>query len=68
MLAEPLPKIVRILAADFSAFVRSGSLSFDSAKTYENPAGGTACRNTDEFPVPVTAALIGRFLAVSENV
>ena len=31
----------------------------------ESPNGnlvhGTTCQNTDEFPVPVTAALIGRF-------
>jgi hypothetical protein len=28
-------------------------------KTYGNQVRGTACRNTDEFPVPVREALIG---------
>src|ERR1700676_5416704 len=58
-----MAKKVRILPPISARFVRSGSVSFDSAKTYENPVRGTACRNTDEFPVPVTAALIGPFLA-----
>jgi hypothetical protein len=44
-------------------FVRSRSLRRHSAKSYENPAHGTASRNTDDFPVPVTAALIGGFSA-----
>jgi hypothetical protein len=48
-------------------FVRSGSLSLDSAKTYENPVRRTACRKTDEFSVPVTAALIGGLMAIPEK-
>jgi transposase len=39
----------------------------DSAKTEGNPARGTAYRKTDDFPVPVTAALIGRFVAFPKN-
>jgi hypothetical protein len=34
------------------------SIVADSAKTYGNLALETACRNTDEFPEPDTAALI----------
>jgi hypothetical protein len=38
----------------------------------ESPNGnlvrGSACRNTDEFLVPVTAALIGRFSPFTEKV
>jgi hypothetical protein len=45
--------------AEFSA-LPSRSLSPDSAKTCGNPVRRTARRKTDEFPVPVTAALIGR--------
>jgi hypothetical protein len=54
---------VRILSPISHRFVRSRSPRPDSAKTYENPVRGAACRNTDEFPVPVTAALIGRLIA-----
>jgi len=42
----------RILPPISGRFIRSRSLRTDSAKTYENPARGTACRNTDEFPGP----------------
>jgi hypothetical protein len=58
---------VRILTPISGRFTRSRRLSLDSAKTYEYPARGTACRNTDEFPLPVTAALIGRFTAIPEK-
>lgn len=47
-------------AADSRALYPRHSLRPDSAKTSENPARGAACRNTDEFPVPASAALIGR--------
>jgi hypothetical protein len=59
---------VRIVPPISARVVRSRRLSLDSAKTYEYPARGTVCRNTDEFPVPVTAALIGRFVTIPENV
>jgi hypothetical protein len=54
-----LAENVRILPPISAHFVRSHRLRPDSAKTYGNLVHGTACRNTDEFPVPVTAALIG---------
>ena len=40
----------------------------DSAKTYGNLVHRTACRKTDEFPVPAWAVLIGRLRFPSENV
>jgi hypothetical protein len=46
-------------AADFRRLAHSCSLGPHSAKTYGNLVRGTACRNTDEFPVPVREALIG---------
>jgi len=58
---------VRILPPISARFVRSRSLRPHSAKTYENPAHGTACRKTVEFPVPVTAALIGGFNGIAGN-
>jgi hypothetical protein len=57
------PKNVRILPSICGRFVYSRSPRPDSAKRYENPARRTACRNTDEFPVPITAALIGGLMA-----
>jgi hypothetical protein len=60
-LIRPFPKNVRILPPISGRFIRSRSPRPDSAKTYGNPVHGTACRNTDEFPVPVAAALIGGF-------
>jgi len=55
-------------AADFSAICPLRQREPDSAKTYENPGRETACRKMDEFPVPVTPALIGRFFGVRRNV
>jgi hypothetical protein len=65
--AEPPTKNVRILPPISRLFVRSRSLRPDSVKTYENPARGVACRNTDELPAPVSAALIGRLTPLLEN-
>jgi hypothetical protein len=59
--------MVRILPPISARFVRSRSPRPDSAKTYGNLVLETACRNTDEFPVPVTAALIGRLTGIAEN-
>jgi hypothetical protein len=39
----------------------------DSAKTYGNLVRRTMFRKTDEFPVPVTAALIGDLMAFPKN-
>jgi hypothetical protein len=59
----PHAENVRILLRISGRFIRTHSLRPHSAKTYENPVRGTACRNTDEFPVPVAAALIDGFSA-----
>jgi len=59
-------KNVRILPTISARFVRSSSLSPHSAKTYENPVRETACRKTDEFPVPARATLIGWFTTPSQ--
>src|ERR1700676_1499669 len=45
------PKNVRILPPISERLIRSRSPRPHSAKTYENPAHGTACRNTCECPV-----------------
>jgi|SRR5580704_14145538 hypothetical protein len=42
-------------------------IATDSAETYENPARGTACRKTCEFPVRAKASLIGRLMTITEN-
>jgi hypothetical protein len=55
--------MVRILPPISERLIRAHSLRPLSAKTHENPARRIACRNTYEFPVPVTAAIIGRFSA-----
>jgi hypothetical protein len=51
---------VRILPSISGRFVRAHRLRPDSAKTYGNPVRRTTCQKTDEFPVAVTAALVGR--------
>jgi hypothetical protein len=61
------PENVRILPPISERFVRSRRLRPHSAKTYGNPVHGTACRKTDEFPVPIPAALIGRLMAFPKN-
>jgi hypothetical protein len=43
------PKIVRFLPPISGRLIRTRSLRPDSAKTYEIPARGTACRKTHEF-------------------
>jgi hypothetical protein len=58
------PKDVRILPPIFRSRDRRHS---DSHKTYGNPEHGTACRKTDDFPGPVTAALNGRLMAFREK-
>jgi hypothetical protein len=39
----------------------------DSGKRHGNPARGTACRNTDEFPVPELPSFIGGLMALSKK-
>src|SRR5580704_4258215 len=63
----PCEKNVRFLPSGSGRFIRFRRLRLDSAKRYENPARKSACRNTDEFPVSVTAALMGRFVTPTEN-
>jgi hypothetical protein len=58
---------VRILPPLSARFVRSRSSRPHSAKTYENPARGTACRITDEFTWPATTAFIGGLMAFPQN-
>jgi hypothetical protein len=48
-------------------FIRSRRPKPHSAKTYGNATHGAACRNTDELPVPVATALIGRFVPFAEK-
>jgi hypothetical protein len=60
-------KNVRILPPISGRFVRSQAEAHISAKTYENPARGTACQKTDEFSAPVTAAIIGRLMACPQK-
>jgi hypothetical protein len=51
----------------FRRFDRRHLITADSAKTYGNPAPGTACQNSDGFPVPAREALIGGLMALPEN-
>jgi hypothetical protein len=46
------------------AFRPLSPLRPDSVKTYGNLARGTARRNTDGFPEPAEASLIGRLMAI----
>jgi hypothetical protein len=46
----------------------AGAITPDSDKTNGNQRRGTACRNTDEFPVSVAPAIIGGFAATAEYV
>jgi hypothetical protein len=59
------PRNVRILPPISKRFDRSRSPRPDFAKTYGCPAHRTPCRNTDEFPGPGPAALIGPFNATN---
>jgi hypothetical protein len=52
---------------DGGRFSRSYHLRPDSAKSYGNSVRRITYRNTDEFSVLVTAALIGRFTAFPEK-
>jgi hypothetical protein len=52
-------KIVGFLTSLFRCFDRRHPMAPDSAKTYGNPARGTVCRNTDDFPVRTGASVIG---------
>jgi hypothetical protein len=54
-------------AADLRQFDPLSPLEAAFRQNVCNPARGTARRNTDEFPVPVTAALIGRLPAFPEK-
>jgi hypothetical protein len=60
-------KNVRILPSISGRFDRSRRLRPDSAKTRENPVHEKTRHKTDEYPVPVTAALIGGFSGVREK-
>jgi hypothetical protein len=62
-----MPKNVRFLPPISGRLIRSRGPRPDSAKTYGNPVRRTACRKTDEFPVPVTATLIGGLTLISAN-
>ena len=62
------PKNVRLTPQISGHFVRHRRSKPDSAKSYGNPVRGTTCRNTDGFPVSARASLIGRFVALAENV
>ena len=64
---EAISSNVRFMPPISGRFVRSHRLRPDSAKTYGDLVLETACRKTDEFPVPVTAALIGPFLTRSQK-
>jgi hypothetical protein len=66
--ADEPPKKVRILPPVSGRFDRSRRSRLDSAKTFRNLVLETACRKTDEFPVPVRAALIGGLMAIPEKV
>jgi hypothetical protein len=46
-------------------FDRRHTITADSQKANGNSVRKTACRKTDEFPVPATAALIGAFFGAS---
>jgi hypothetical protein len=61
------PKTVGFLPPFSGRLIRSRSPRPDSVKTYGNLVHGTAYRNTDEFPMPVTAARIGRLMALPER-
>jgi hypothetical protein len=66
-LFKRFPKKVRFTPRPELIFLIGRRAGRDSGITYEFPARGRQCRNTDEFPVPVTAALIGRLMAFLEN-
>jgi hypothetical protein len=55
------PEIVRLTPPISGGLIRARGLRPDSAQTNGNLVDGTTCRNTDEFPVLATAALIGPF-------
>jgi hypothetical protein len=58
---QAVTTIVRFLPPISGRLIRSRRLRPDSDKTYGNPVRRTACQKADEFPVPASAALIGRF-------
>jgi hypothetical protein len=55
-----LSKNVRILLPISGRLIHSRSPRPDSAKMHGNSVRRIAYRKTDEFPVPVTVAVIGR--------
>jgi hypothetical protein len=59
--------MVGFLASLLRRFDRRHTIAPDSAKTYGNLVHGTACRNTDDFPGPAEASLIGRLMAFLEK-
>ena len=63
---EPRKKF-RISPSAGGHFARLGRLRSGSAKTYGNPARGTASRKTCDVLVPSRASLIGRFSAFPEK-
>jgi hypothetical protein len=60
-------KNVRFTPHSEESFLIGRRARRDSAITYEFPAPRTVCQKTDEFPVPVTPSLIGRFSPIAEN-
>src|SRR5580704_19370660 len=62
-----MPKNVRFLPPISGRLIRSRGPRPESAKTYGHPVRRTACRQADEFPVPVTATLIGGLTLISAN-
>jgi hypothetical protein len=63
VLDDGKPNNVRISPSAVGHFACFCRLTPYSAKTYGNPARGIVCRNTDDFPGPVTVSFIGPFLA-----
>jgi hypothetical protein len=61
------PQILRILPPISGRLIRSHGPRPHSAKTYGNLVLETACRKTDEFPVPATTAVIGPLMAFPKN-
>ena len=54
-------------AADFRAFDPLSQPEAGFRQNVWQSGTRTACRNTDEFPVPATAALIGRLMVFPRN-
>jgi hypothetical protein len=65
--APPIARINWISAADFRAFYAISPPEAAFRQIVLESATRSVCRNTDEFRVPVTAALIGRLLAFPQK-